>query len=157
MKPRLLLPVPAEDNRLARLRRLERLRTAERINAGRMAAEAQSTYARLHALARRSADLASDYTAPSNAVEGAALQRLRLFRAGLDQLSQKAAGESAMARQHADRRNDELVQATRRLDKAAEQTGAAVRAAAYEKNEQDVPLSADLARSLNSRRRTRGS
>lgn len=100
--------------RLLRLRRLERIRTIAKQTAAREAAEAESTLAQLEALAHRTQRLAAEYTARTEARDGADLQQLGRFAGGLQGVASSTSSDAAKARSLADAKLAQLGLAERR-------------------------------------------
>lgn len=103
-----------ERAQLRRLKRLERVRAIARETAAVEAAAAESTLARLLALAGRSSDLAGSYAGRADAQDAFALSQLLRFAQGLDQVARATRADSARAQDLADRKQAELAAAERR-------------------------------------------
>jgi len=106
--------VNTDRTRLLRLRRLEAVRTVARQTAAREAAEAQSTLAKLHALAERTGRLAGEYASRRDAGDGATLRDLGSFAEGLGTLSRNTSEDARRAEAVADAKLHLLGQAERR-------------------------------------------
>ena len=121
-----------ELRRLARLLRLEKIRAHAKQAAAREAAEAEMTLAQLDALASRTGRLLADYSARSDAVDGAALRAVAAFRSGLSGVSDTATADATQARGIADEKHAALALAERRRqvveDRATHQATAIARA-----------------------------
>ena len=121
-----------EQRRLARFLRLEKIRAHAKQAAAREAAEAESTLAQLDALASRTGRLLADYSARSDAMDGAQLQAVAVFRSGLSGVSDSAIADATQARGLADEKHAALALAERRRqiveDRATIESAAIARA-----------------------------
>jgi hypothetical protein len=120
----------AEKARLARLKRLEAVRAVAKQTAAAEAAAAEGTLAQLMALAERTGRLAADYAARTAPDDGDALRRLTSFRSGLAGVEQATRADAARAQALADAKLNELSQAERRRQAAADRAEALRRALA---------------------------
>jgi len=120
----------AEKARLARLKRLEAVRAVAKQAAAAEAAAAEGTLAQLMALAERTGRLAADYAARTAPDDGDALRRLTSFRSGLAGVEQATRADAARAQALADAKLNELSQAERRRQAAADRAEALRRAIA---------------------------
>jgi hypothetical protein len=120
----------AEKARLARLKRLEAVRAVAKQAAAAEAAAAEGTLAQLMALAERTGRLAADYAARTAPDDGDALRRLTSFRSGLAGVEQATRADAARAQALADAKLNELSQAERRRQAAADRAEALRRALA---------------------------
>jgi hypothetical protein len=112
--------VTDEKRRLARLGRLERIRAVTRHEAARRSAEAESVFARMDALARRSQQLAQDYAARGDALQASDLAQLRRFQAELVRLGHATARQAGQAQVIADRTRQDLARAERQREQVAD-------------------------------------
>jgi len=106
--------VKAERAKLKRLQRLEKVRAIAKQSAVTEAARAENTYAQLSALATRTGNLAADYAARTDVVDGADLAMLRRFATGLQGIRATTQADAERAQAIADRRQTELASAERR-------------------------------------------
>jgi hypothetical protein len=120
----------AEKARLARLKRLEAVRAVAKQTAAAEAAAAEGTLAQLMALAERTGRLAADYAARTAPDDGDALRRLTSFRSGLAGVEQATRADAARAQALAAAKLNELSQAERRRQAAADRAEALRRALA---------------------------
>lgn len=104
----------AERAKLKRLQRLEKVRAIAKQSAVTEAARAENTYAQLSALAERTGNLAADYAARTDVVDGADLAMLRRFASGLQGIRATTQADAERAQAIADRRQTELASAERR-------------------------------------------
>jgi hypothetical protein len=104
----------AERKRLKRLQRLSRVREIAKQAAAREAADAESTLAKLEALADRTRGLAAEYAARGQAPDGAALRQIGAFTTGLLTIHDSTRGDAERARVVADGKLEELGRAERR-------------------------------------------
>ncbi len=104
----------AEKARLRRLLRLERVRAIAKQTMAAEAARAEDTLSQLQALAARTGRLASDYSARSEANDGAALQQLGRFSLGLQGICANTTNDASRAQFLADGKLADLAAAERR-------------------------------------------
>lgn len=140
----------ADPRRLERLARLGRVREVERQRAAGEAAASGSQHDRLHALARRSSDLAQSYAAREDALDGAGLAVLFSFRSELNDLTKRASGDAENARIMAERARLALNAAQRRRDLVDDRLEREKQAAIRQLHARNT----DLARTLNKRGKT---
>ena len=114
----------AERQKLARLLRLERVRAIARQTAATEAARAEGTLAQLQALMTRSSDLAANYAARRDMLDGAELRRLALFSDGLATVCRNTRADTTRAQTAADLRQAELAEAERRRAAVADRAAA---------------------------------
>lgn len=117
-----------EQQKLARLLRLERVRAIARQTAASEAAQAESTFAQLQALAARCGNLAAAYNGCADAQDGADLRRLVVFAAGLQTVCRNTSADAARAQALADLRQRELASAERRRAAVEDHAAAVSRA-----------------------------
>jgi len=120
----------SDKRRVARLKRLAAVRAVAKQAAAAEAASAEGTLAQLLALADRTSRLSADYAARATPDDGDALRRLVDFRSGLAGVEQATRADAVRARLVADARLDELSQAERRRQAAADRADALQRALA---------------------------
>jgi len=120
----------SDKRRVARLKRLAAVRAVAKQAAAAEAASAEGTLAQLLALADRTSRLSADYATRATPDDGDALRRLVDFRSGLAGVEKATRADAVRARLVADARLDELSQAERRRQAAADRADALQRALA---------------------------
>lgn len=128
----------AERARLARLRRLERIRDVACRTAMAEAGRAEGTLAQLQTLADRTARMAAEYAARSDAGDAASLLQLSRFVAGLDRITTGTNADAARARQVADAKAQEVATAERRRAAVEDRAGDQARKIARKADNQPV-------------------
>jgi len=136
----------ADRARLVRLRRIERLRDVEKLELARRSAVAENTLSQLSLLVDRTARLATDYAASSDADDGAALRRQQGFSVGLRSIHRTAIADASFGQSQANALRSELAAAEQRRSSVEERANATADALARAENSS---AHVQLARKLN--------
>jgi hypothetical protein len=104
----------ADEQRIKRLRRLERVRAIAKRTIAAETAQAEGTLAQLQALSERTRQLADDYAARDDALDGHSLRQGSHFASGLYRIAASTGADVSTARAHADRKLTELATAERK-------------------------------------------